>query len=119
MRSSSSPNPYSFGLAFYHKFWPVVGETVMVFLDAFHRGRVDFGCINQAHVFLLPKKVDITTADRFRPVNLQNCMLKLSAKILTTRLQGVITSLISDLQTRFVKGHSITDNFLFALELLQ
>lgn len=91
----------------------------MVFLDAFHRGRVDFGCINQAHVFLLPKKVDITTADRFRPVNLQNCMLKLSAKILTTRLQGVITSLISDLQTRFVKGHSITDNFLFALELLQ
>jgi hypothetical protein len=69
--------------------------------------------------FFSPKKVDVTTADGFRPVSLQNCAPKLAAKILTTRLQGVFTSLISDLQTGFVKGRSITNNFLFASELLQ
>jgi hypothetical protein len=81
-----------------------VGGVVMAFLNAFHQGTTGFGRINQAHVVLLPKKVDITTADGFRLVSLQNCASKLAAKILTTRLQGVVTSLISDLQTRFVKG---------------
>jgi hypothetical protein len=118
MRTTSSPGSDGFGPAFYRKFWPVVGGAVMAFLNAFHQGTADFGRISQAHVVLLPKKADITTADGFRPVSLQNCAPKLVAKILTTRLQGVITSLISDLQTRFVKGRSITDNFLFASELL-
>jgi hypothetical protein len=119
MRMTSSPGLDGFGPAFYRKFWPVVGSAVMAFLNAFHQGTADFGRINQAHVALLPKKADVTTADGFRPVSLQNCVPKLAAKILTTRLQGVITSLISDLQTGFVKGRSITDNFLFASELLQ
>jgi hypothetical protein len=119
MRTTSSPGPDGFGPAFYCKFWPVVGGAVMAFVNAFHQGTADFGRINQAHVVLLPKKVDVTTADGCRPVSLQNYASKLAAKILTTRLQGVVTSLISDLQTGFVKGRSITDNFLFASELLQ
>lgn len=65
-----------------------------------------------------PKKADVTTAAGFRPVSLQNYAPKLAAKILTHCLQGVVTSLISDLQTSFIKGRSITDNFLFASELL-
>jgi hypothetical protein len=119
MRTTSSPGPDGFGPAFYRKFWPVVGGAVMAFVNAFHQGTADFGRINQAHVVLLPKKVDVTTADGCRPVSLQNYASKLAAKILTTRLQGVVTSLISDLQTGFVKRRSITDNFLFASELLQ
>jgi hypothetical protein len=119
MRTSSSPSPDGFGPTFYLKFWPVMGGAVMAFLNAFYQGMADFGRINQAHVVLLPTKVDVTTADGFRPVSLQNCAPKLTAKIITTRLQGVVTSLISDLQTGFVKGRSITNNFLFAFELLQ
>jgi hypothetical protein len=95
--SSFSPGPNDFGPASYRKFWSVVGGVVMAFLNAFHQGTPGFGRINQAHVVLLPKKVDITTADGFCPVSLQNCAPKLAAKILTTRLQGVVTSLISDL----------------------
>jgi adenylylsulfate kinase-like enzyme len=41
------------------------------------------------------------------------------AKILSNHHQGIVTSLISDLHTGFVKGHSITNNFLFVSVLLQ
>jgi hypothetical protein len=115
MRTSSSPSPDGFGPAFYRKFWPVVGDVVMAFLNAFYQGTMDFGCINQAHVVLLPKKVNVTTTDGFHPVSMQNCMPKLAAKILTTLLQGVVTSLISDPQKVFVKGRPITDNFPICL----
>lgn len=37
---------------------------------------------------------------------------------MTTYLQGHITVLVSDLQTGFIKGRCITDNF-FATELVQ
>ncbi|CAL5040144.1 unnamed protein product [Urochloa decumbens] len=119
MHVSSSPGPDGFGPAFYRAFWPLLEDSVMAVLHAFHRGNADLARINQALVVLLPKKSDVTSADGFRPISLQKCVPKLAAKMLTTRLQGAIPTLISDLQTGFVKGRSITDNFLFASELLQ
>jgi hypothetical protein len=45
----------------------------MAFLHTFHQGRAEAAGINQSHVVILPKKVDVTTADGFHPVRLQNC----------------------------------------------
>lgn len=38
---------------------------------------------------------------------------------MTTRLQRHITDLVAPLQTGFIKGRCITDNFLLATELVQ
>jgi hypothetical protein len=64
--------------------------------------------------FLLPKKDGVTTPDGFRPTSLQNCTRKLAAKVLTNYLQTFIPDLIFELQTSFIKGRSIADNFLYA-----
>jgi hypothetical protein len=45
--------------------------------------------------------------------------VKIISKILTTRLQREIHSLISLDQTGFLKGRSISENFVYALELIQ
>jgi hypothetical protein len=55
----------------------------------------------------------------FRPICLQNCALKIISKALTSRLQLEIPKLIDLHQTGFVKGRSISETFVYALELVQ
>ena len=68
---------------------------------------------------LLPKKPDACSVDAFRPICLQNCCVKILAKILTTRLQLQISKLVDLDQTGFIRGRSITENFVYAMELVQ
>jgi hypothetical protein len=55
----------------------------------------------------------------FRPICLQNCCVKIPVKLLTTRLQQEISALIDLDQTGFLKGRSISENFVYATELVQ
>ena len=68
---------------------------------------------------LIPKKPAAVDVDSFRPICLQNCSLKILSKVLTMRLQGEIPKLININQIGFIKGRSISDTFVYALELVQ
>lgn len=50
---------------------------------------------------------------------MQNCSIKIVTKILTTRLQSQIKELVDIDQTGFIRGRSITENFVYAMELVQ
>lgn len=56
--------------------------------------------------------------DAFRPICLQNCSLKILS-VPTKRLQDDISNLIDLNQTSFIRGRSISDTFVYALELVQ
>ena len=49
----------------------------------------------------------------------KNYSIKIAAKSLTTRLQAEISSMIDLDQTGFLKGRSISENFVYAMELVQ
>ena len=66
----------------------------MAFLADFHSGTADLGGVNRAYITLLPKKDDVLTADGFRPISLQNCVMKIVTRILTTRLQPFVEPLV-------------------------
>ena len=68
---------------------------------------------------LLPKKDAATSPSDYRPISLQNCPVKILTKILTTRLQAQIQSLVDIDQTGFIRGRSISENFVYATELVQ
>lgn len=91
----------------------------MEFLAAFHRGDMQLERINRSHMVLIPKKPGAVDVDAFRPICLQNCSMKILSKVLTKRLQADIPNLIDLNQTGFIKGRSITDTFVYALELVQ
>jgi hypothetical protein len=57
--------------------------------------------------------------DAFQPICLQNCSLKILAKVATGRLQHEIPALINLNQTGFIKGRSIVETFIHAIELVQ
>lgn len=65
-----------------------------------------------------PPKVGARTADNFRPISLQGCLIKSIAKVLMTRLQHRICDLVSSDQSGFIKKHCISYNFVYSAELL-
>ena len=119
MNRNSAPGPDGFGPGFYMAVWDTVVDKVMSFVDAFAAGTVDLERVNRAYIVLLPKKPGATAPGDHRPICLQNCSLKIIAKILTSRLQVQIPKLIDMDQTGFIKGCSISKNFNYALELVQ
>jgi hypothetical protein len=86
---------------------------------AVHARNANLGAINRAHVVLLPKADGILAPGSFRPVSLQNSSIKTVCKALTSRLQAQIGSLVDENQSGFLSGRSISENFVFATELVQ
>lgn len=119
MNRCSAPGPDGFGPSFYSAAWVTVRGDVMEFLKAFQDENVQLDSVNRSFMVLLPKKPDACTVDAFRPICLQNCCVKILAKILTTRLQLQISKLVDLDQTGFIRGRSITENFVYAMELVQ
>jgi hypothetical protein len=119
MNRYSAPGPDGIGPAFYLQAWTEVVADVMKFLKAFWDGTADLDRINRALIVLIPKFPGATAPGSFRPVSLQNCPVKIITKILTTRLQKQIQKLVNIDQTGFIKGRSISENFVYAAELVQ
>lgn len=119
MNRNSALGPDGFGPAFFSAAWPTVRGQIMAFLEAFHRGDADLERINRSRMVLLPKKLGAVDVDAFRPICLQNCTMKILTKLLTRRLQDEIPRLIDINLTGFIKGRSISDTFVYALELVQ
>lgn len=119
MNRCSVPGPDGFGPSFYKAAWATVGQDVMEFLQAFHGSQIQLERLNRSHMVLIPKKPGATEANAFRPISLQNCCIKILTKILTTRLQSQISRLVDIDQTGFIRGRSITENFVYAMELVQ
>ena len=119
MNSNSTPGPDGFGPSFYKAAWPTVQDRVMAFLEAFHNQTVDLERINRSYIVLIPKTPAAVTVTAFRPICLQNCDIKIASKILTSRLQRELHELIDLDQTGFLRGRSISETFIYAMELTQ
>ena len=53
-----------------------------------------------------------------RPINLSNFTNKIISKIISTRLASILPCIVSENQTGFVKGRSISENILLAQEII-
>ena len=112
MDRNSAPGPDGFGPSFYLAAWGTVKNSIMCFMDAFHREEVQLERVNRSYMVLLPKKPGATTVSAFRPICLQNCCVKILTKVLTTRLQSQIKKLVDLDQTGFIQGRStLLDQF--------
>lgn len=87
MSRNSAPGPDGFRPSFYQAGWTTVEPCVMAFVHEFYAGVAQLDGLNRAYMVLLPKKADSRTADSFRTICLQNCLMKILSKMLTTRLQ--------------------------------
>lgn len=119
MNKNSSPGPDGFGPGFYMAAWSTVAPAVMALAGAFFDGTAELERLNRSYVVLIPKSDAATKPGDYRPISLQNCSLKIVCKMLTTRMQREIPRLIDPDQTGFIKGRSISENFIYVVELVQ
>jgi hypothetical protein len=76
---------------------------VMRFVSEFHRnGKLTKG-LNSTFIALIPKVDSPQRLNDFRPISLVGSLYKILAKLLPNRLRTIIGSVISEVQTTFVK----------------
>ena len=76
------------------------------------------GCTNSTFLALIPKDVNPSSFNRFRPISLCNSSYKITAKLLANRFKPLLGKLISPLQGGFVKGRNIVDNVIQVQEAM-
>lgn len=75
----------------------------------------------KTHTVLIPKSEDVVRLQRvtgYRPITLCNVDYKIFAKILTTRLQFVISDIVGEHQTCGIRGRTIQTNTHIARSIL-
>ncbi|KAK1677030.1 hypothetical protein QYE76_037878 [Lolium multiflorum] len=91
MNKNSSPGPDGFGPAFFSTFWDAVSQDFRDMFSSFYDGTIDLTRINRAFLVLLPK-IDAAEA---------------------------IHSLVDADQTGFLSGRRISENIVYAADLLR
>ncbi|KAK2421774.1 hypothetical protein QL285_032366 [Trifolium repens] len=90
----------------------------MRFRTEFHRnGKLTRG-INSTFIALIPKVDNPLKLNDFRPISLVGSMYKILAKVLANRLRQVVGSVVSEVQSTFVKERQILDGILVANEVV-
>jgi len=90
----------------------------MRFVSEFHcNGKLTKG-INNTFIALIPKVDSPQELNDFRPISLVGSLYKILAKVLANRLRLVIGSVISEMQTTFVKNRQILDGILIPNEMV-
>uniref|UniRef100_A0A803QLX3 Reverse transcriptase domain-containing protein n=1 Tax=Cannabis sativa TaxID=3483 RepID=A0A803QLX3_CANSA len=113
-----APGPDGFPGIFYRKYWHTVGPQLCIMVREFFASGVLNKKINQAFICLIPKRVQATQFDHFRPISLCNFSYKVISRILTDRLKVVIDRLISPCQSAFMLGRWIAEASIMAQEVL-
>jgi hypothetical protein len=112
MPSDKAPGPDGFTGRFYKTCWSVIKQDVMAAMSAvWSRKFSNFEKLNNAFITLIPKTVRVEHVKDFRPISLIHSFAKLVTKVLANRLAGKLNKMISPIQSAFIKGRFIQDNF--------
>lgn len=88
-------------------------------MQSFFNGKELTKFYSHTCLVLLPKKELPESFSEFRPISLSNFNSKIISKILSERLNPILTKMISKNQSGFGKGRLITENVLLAQEIVQ
>ena len=117
MSCDKSPGTDGLPVNFYRIFWDDLKELVCnVFNTCFNDGKL-CPSMKRGIITLLPKKgKDTLLLKNWRPISLLNTDYKILAKVLSTRLQKVLPSIIHGDQTGFLKDRYVGENIRLLLD---
>jgi hypothetical protein len=118
MRSNASPGPDGLNAAFYKSAWPWIGQDVYQMVYDFYTQAFMILEINKTYLVLIPKKMQPTIPQDFRPISLCNVAYKLISKTLAERLKPHLPHNIDASQSAFVKDRHISTNIIITQEII-
>ncbi|GKV39884.1 hypothetical protein SLEP1_g47585 [Rubroshorea leprosula] len=117
--SNKSPGPDGFTSGFYRATWSIIkNDVTAAVLDFFDSGKI-LKQINATNITIVPKVSCPNVVSDYRPIACCNVIYKVISKLLTQRINEVLSMLVSNNQTAFVKGRSITTNLLICQDLVR
>lgn len=105
---NSAPGPDGFGGSFFQNCWDIIKKELICVVQSFFNGAELSKFYTNSCLVLLPKVENPTSFNEMRPISLSNCSNKIISKIMTARLTPLLSKVISDNQSDFIKGRSIT-----------
>nr|GEU62969.1 RNA-directed DNA polymerase, eukaryota [Tanacetum cinerariifolium] len=107
--ANKSPGPDGYTFEFFRRYWDIIGSDFCTAVDWFFvSGSFPRGC-NASFITLIPKVTDAKFVTDFRPISLIGCVYKVITKILANRLSLVISDLVSNTQSAFIKNRQVRD----------
>ena len=117
MHPDKAPGPDGMNPGFFQHYWDVVSDDVTATcLFNLNKGVMPSG-LNSTSIVLVPKVNSPERMSDLRPISLCNVIYKIMAKAVANRLRIIIPSIISNTQSAFIHGRSITDNAMIAFEI--
>ncbi|KAL4348632.1 hypothetical protein GQ457_17G001490 [Hibiscus cannabinus] len=116
---NKAPGPDGYTSWFFRRAWDIVGADFTAAVRYFFTSSTLLPAFNATSITLVPKIANACSAKDYRPISCCSVIYKAITKILVERLNVVLPSLISPIQSAFIKGRSIVDNTLLVQELVK
>lgn len=110
LNGDSAGGPDGFNGSFFQVCWDTIGDDVLDLVKAFFNGQELPRFIIHMNLVLLPKKKEVNTFSDMRHISLSNFINKVFPRVIHERMFDFLPILVSDEQTRFVKGGIIAEN---------
>ena len=118
LKAFKAPRPDGLHAGFFHKFWLIVGNSVIDFVKKVFVERKVPKFLNRTHIVLIPKIQGPKTLGNYRSISLCNTVYKVITKIIIARLRPFLEKLISPLQVAFVLRRKGIDNAIIVQEIV-
>ena len=118
IHSDKAPGPDGFSAGFFQTNWKTVGADIVREVQSFFSSGLMPSGLNDTHIRMISKGGGPRFVADYRPIALCNVYYKIISKLLTRRLQPILSKLISENQSAFVPDRAISDNVLITHEVL-
>ncbi|XP_051135512.1 uncharacterized protein LOC127254464 [Andrographis paniculata] len=118
MNSDSAAGPDGFSALFFQHYWSVVKNDVHNVVVEFFYGVPMPRSFTSTTIVLIPKVENPGEWSEYRPISLCNVTNKIVSKLVNMRLAKFLPKIVSPNQSGFVKGRSIYDNIVMAMEMV-
>eukprot|EP00253_Pinus_taeda_P003424 PITA_03424 len=118
LQPDKSPGPNGFSINFYRDHWHLIRKDLAKMLRGIQRKGKMGGFTNSTFLALIPKENRPTSFSRFRPISLCNSSYKIFTKVIASRLQPLLPSLISENQGGFLPNRQIHDTITLVQEAI-
>ncbi|VFQ60086.1 unnamed protein product [Cuscuta campestris] len=108
--------PDGYNGVFFRTCWSIIKEDVVKASQEFFMGLPIPKSFGSTFITLIPKK-DCKSFSDFRPISLSTFMSKINSRILTSRIQPLLSKIISKEQAGFQKGMGVEDQVLMTCEM--
>ena len=118
LKAFKAPGLDGLHAGFFHRFWLIVGNSVIDLVKKVFVERKVPEFLNWTHIVFIPKIQGPEMLGNYRPISLCNTVYKVITKIIVARLRPFLEKLISLLQAAFVLGRKGIDNAIIVQEIV-